>query len=126
MGWEKGGRYYTRSRKKGGRVMREYVGCGRVAELAAGLDALQRAHRQAERATRQAEKADLEALDADLNRLIELTDLVTRAALLAAGSRQHKRGAWRKRRGNHKRSDSEGPDRSPGIEPVCGACPERR
>jgi hypothetical protein len=50
MGWEtRGGRgwYYTRSEKRGGKVIREYGGGGSVGELAAAADALQRAQRQA-------------------------------------------------------------------------------
>ena len=33
MGWERG-RYYTRSKKVNGRVVREYVGTGQLAALA--------------------------------------------------------------------------------------------
>jgi hypothetical protein len=40
----------------------------------------------------------LSALDADLRALAEAIDVVARAALLAAGYRQHKRGEWRRRR----------------------------
>ena len=47
---------------------------------------------------RREEKAEVDALDADLKALTEVTDLVARAALLAAGFHQHKRGKWRKRR----------------------------
>jgi len=45
------------------------------------------------------EKAKLDVLDADIEALIESTDLLARAALVAAGYHQHKRGEWRKRRG---------------------------
>jgi hypothetical protein len=97
MGWERG--YYYRARKVNGRVVREYVGSGYVAELSAQMDAALRADREAERAAWREEKAGLERLDAEVERLVELTDLVARAALLAAGFHQHKRGEWRKRRG---------------------------
>jgi len=97
MAWVKG-RYYTRSRKVGGRVVREYVGAGRVGELAAQLDALERERRETERAVRRAERAELEALDVPLNELNDLADLLVRAALVAAGFHQHNRGEWRKRR----------------------------
>jgi multidrug efflux pump subunit AcrA (membrane-fusion protein) len=97
VGWEKG-RYYTRSKKVNGRVVREYVGFGRVAELAAELDAIERQQRQAERAALLAKRAELDALDAPLDDLNDLAELLARAALMAAGFCQHKRGEWRKRR----------------------------
>ncbi len=97
MGWEKG-RYYTRSKKVNGRVVREYVGFGRVAELAAELDAIKRQQRQAERDALLAKRAELDALDAPLDELNDLADLLARAALLAAGFHQHRRSEWRKRR----------------------------
>ena len=99
MGWERG-RYYTRSRKVNGRVVREYVGAGRVAELAAELDAIKREQRRLDALALRREKDGLAALDAELKALAEATDLLARAALLAAGFRQHKRGEWRKRRGH--------------------------
>jgi hypothetical protein len=98
MGWDKG-RYYTRSRKVNGRVVREYVGTGRVAELAAQLDALEREKRHLDALALRGEKDELSALDAQLKELSQQADLLARAALLAAGYHQHKRGEWRKRRG---------------------------
>jgi hypothetical protein len=97
MGWDKG-RYYTRSKKVNGRVLREYVGTGRVALLVAQMDALERQQREAERAVDQAKRAELDAIDATLNELNQLAEVVTRAALVAAGYRQHKRSEWRKQR----------------------------
>jgi hypothetical protein len=112
MAWKRG--YYYRVRKVGGRVVREYVGTGRVAELAAQLDAIERETREAEAAAWRAEKARLEALDADVAALIEVTDLAAAAALLAAGYHQHKRQWRRKRRDNSNRPD--GADGSAGVD----------
>ena len=97
MGWDKG-RYYTRSRKVNGRVVREYVGSGEVGELAARMDAVQREERAAKALEWRRQKADLAALDAELEALSDQVDLAARAALVAAGFHQHKRGEWRKRR----------------------------
>jgi hypothetical protein len=97
MGWDHG-RYYSRSKKLNGRVVREYIGGGRVSELVAQMDALEREQRHLDALALRAAKDDLAALDADLKALSEWVDLVARAALLAAGYRQHKRGEWRKRR----------------------------
>jgi hypothetical protein len=100
VGWEKG-RYYTRSRKVNGRVVREYCGTGELAELAAQIDAIKRADREAQREARRAEMDESDALDTSVKEIDELADLLARVALLAAGYRQHKRGEWRrKRRGN--------------------------
>jgi hypothetical protein len=99
VGWEKG-RYYTRSRKVGRRVVREYVGFGVVAEQAARRDAKRRRQREAARAAFQAARAELDALDARLDELNELADQLAAAALLAAGYHQHNRGEWRRKREN--------------------------
>jgi len=98
MGWERGGRYYTRSKKIGGRVIREYVGAGRVGELAAQLDELEREQRQLDRAEELARRGEMDALDSPLESFCDLTDSLVREALRAAGFHQHK-GHWRKRRG---------------------------
>jgi hypothetical protein len=98
MGWERG--YYYRVRKVSGRVVREYIGAGRVAELAAQVDALERDKRHLEAQELRQKKAELAALDDDMKALSQATDLVAQAALLAAGYHRHKRGEWRRRRDN--------------------------
>ena len=101
MGWETrrgSGRYYTRSRKVNGRVIREYVGTGLVAELAAQQDVEERAQRLAERKRLQQEAAQWTAAATPLMQLSQVLDGLTAAALITAGYHQHHRGAWRKRR----------------------------
>jgi hypothetical protein len=96
MGWERG--YYYRVRKVNGRVVREYIGAGRVAELAAQVDALERDKRQLEAQELRQKKAELAALDDDIKALSNTTEVLAQAALLVAGYHRHKRGEWRKRR----------------------------
>ena len=108
MGWEtrkRGGRYYTRSRRVNGAVVREYIGSGRVAELVAEADALERRQRQFQR---EEEEEELQAMleeweeaDAPLRDLDNLCDALVRTALEGAGYHNHK-GEWRKRRGKEK------------------------
>jgi hypothetical protein len=87
-------------------VVREYVGHGRVVESLAKRDALERDKRRMDAERQRAERAELETLDADLDALGKLVDMLARAALLAAGYHQHKRGEWRKRREHqHKRGE---------------------
>jgi hypothetical protein len=100
MGWEKrkrGGLYYTRSKKVGGRVVREYVGGGTLGQIAALQDAQERRLREDEAALWKEERERLEALLAPVEQLYEATEILYRAALLAAGFRRHQRGEWRKR-----------------------------
>ena len=100
MGWEtrqRGGRYYTRSRRAGGRVVREDIGIGPTAELAALLDERVREEREAAAAAWRAERARLEALDEPVTELCALTDALAAAVLLLSGCHQHKR-EWRRRR----------------------------
>ena len=95
---ERGGLYYTRSRKEGGRVIREYVGGGVLGELAARMDAEKRRRREEEAAAWREERERLEGLVGLLDEFCEDLEAVTRAALIAAGFRRHKRGEWRRRR----------------------------
>ena len=100
MGWDKDGRYYTRSRRENGRVVREYIGAGETAELLAQMDATERHERRIDREVERGVRERIGAMDAAVAELNELADLLVAAAMLAAGFRQHNRGNWRKRRGN--------------------------
>ena len=98
MSWEQrggGGRYYTRSRREDGRILREYVGSGPLAELMALADENDRRRREEEARAWREEREDLERLDGGAGELCELAELLNRAALLYAGYRQHNRGECR-------------------------------
>jgi hypothetical protein len=95
---ERGGLYYTRSRKEDGKVVREYLGGGVLGELAARLDSERRRKRQEEEASRREERERLDALSAPVEELYEAAEVIARAALLASGYRRHNRGEWRKTR----------------------------
>jgi hypothetical protein len=100
MAWERrgNGSYYYTAQRVGGRVVKRYVGTGRLAELAAQLDAVTRERDAHEADERRRVRDELAALAAALAPLNELADLLTAAALLAAGFHRHHRGPWRKRR----------------------------
>jgi hypothetical protein len=101
MSWEQrggSGRYYTRSRSEGGRIVREYVGSGPIAEFTALRDEAERRRREEEARAWREEREDLERLDGMAGEMCELAELLARAALVSAGYRQHNRGEWRKPR----------------------------
>ena len=100
MAWEsreRGERYYTRSRKVDGRVVREYVGGGIVGELAARKDAEERERREVEAAEGSVEVQRLEELAAPVVELCEVAEILAQAHLIAGGCYRHK-GEWRRRR----------------------------
>lgn len=99
MAWEtrKGrGHYYTRSKRVGGRVVREYVGTGPGAEAEASADASKRSRRLAEREDWNRRRAELEATSEVVERFVAGVRAFTRSTLEAAGYRQHNRGEWRR------------------------------
>jgi hypothetical protein len=100
MAWESrsgSGRYYTRSRRVNGKIVREYIGHGPIAEATYNADLLARQHRETERnAFDAARMADAER-DGQLDSFNDLSKTVTDALLLLAGFHFHKRGEWRKR-----------------------------
>ena len=103
MAWERrvrGGWYYTRSRRVGGRVVREYVGGGLVGEMAAAADAASRADAQRKAQVWRERRARLEAASEISGRFSDAVDGLARGALVIAGYHQHHRGEWRKVRGH--------------------------
>ena len=95
---ERGGLYYTRSRRVGGLIVREYVGTGPLAEFAANLDAEERRQREQEARAWKEEQERMEALTAPVEELCEGVEVLARATLLVSGYHRHNRGEWRKRR----------------------------
>ena len=97
MGWDRG-RYYTRSRKVAGRVVREYVGTGAIGRLAAEEDAATREAKRVERAAEAARRAEIAEADGALYASLRGLDTLSGALLALAGFYRHHRGAWRRRR----------------------------
>ena len=103
MAWEKrerGGHYYTRSRRspEDGRVLREYVGSGPLAEIAAEEDRTKRELAEAERRREKEELERLKALIAPVLEISEAAEILAHAHLIAAGYHRHK-GEYRRARG---------------------------
>jgi hypothetical protein len=103
MGWESrggNGPYYTRSKKVNGRVVREYIGRGRVGELVAAMDARERQQHTAQADADRRLIEEYEKAERLLAELCNSIDTLTRAVLYASGYHQHKHGEWRHKRGN--------------------------
>ncbi len=101
MGWETrkgGGSYYTRSKREGGRVVREYVGSGESAQLIAQMDELEQEQRAAQRELARIRRGESDTLDALTREFYDQVEAVLRAALAEAGYHRHARGPWRKHR----------------------------
>lgn len=102
MAWEtreRGSSYYYRSRwdASRGRVKKEYVGTGYAVGLAARLDELKRAEREAEAEAHKAERERLQETTAFLGEMEKATEVLVRAHLLAGGLKC-RRGEWRRPR----------------------------
>lgn len=95
--------YWYRSKREGGRVVREYMGRGEVAMRGARLEALDAQRfdeeRREERARLEEAQAQARAVDAPVVRLGALADGVMRQVLEAGGYHLHARSQWRKKRG---------------------------
>lgn len=100
MAWEKrkrGGRYFTRSVRINGRVVRFYFGAGPVAEAVAALDAQKRTERATRLKAVAEEQACVEQIEAELEALDDLCRDLVHASMEEAGYHEH-RGQWRRYR----------------------------
>ncbi|MBL8797204.1 MAG: hypothetical protein JNM56_25100 [Planctomycetia bacterium] len=109
MSWEhRNGRlYYTRSRRQAGRIVREYIGTGPVAEAAAQADAQRRAARLNQRELEHAERSAWTAAEAAARTATDLVTQLFRASLLGASFRLHARSEWRRRKDAHDHNDAD-------------------
>jgi hypothetical protein len=99
MGWEArpSGRFYYRSRRVGGRVLKTYLGNGPAARLAALMDGEAEGLRRAEAAAIAAERARVGPAEEAIARLEAACELVLEATLTAAGYHRVDHGPWRRR-----------------------------
>jgi hypothetical protein len=97
VAWDKN-RYYSRSFKVNGRIIRQYIGGGETGRLAALHDQERRELIKLRREAANRLMSDLNAIDKVVTALCQRAELAARAAMCAAGYYQHHRGEWRKRR----------------------------
>lgn len=98
MTWCRQGRYFYRSRRVGGRVVSEYLGCGAIGQAAARRDEERRAQALAAREGDRIAQEEARALEAALHDLARVSDALLAETLTAAGYHRHHRGEWRLRR----------------------------
>ena len=92
------GRYFYRSRRRGSRVVREYLGSGTVGQLAAEFYGVEEAERREERRACQQQIEFDSRLEQNLQTVTDAIKGLTEAVLLCSGHHNHK-GQWRKLRG---------------------------
>ncbi len=122
MPWERrtrGGRYYTRAWRAGGRLRSRYVGGGVLGEVAANADAITRAERTEAAVEWAATRAALARADAPLTDFNKAVEGIARGSLYAAGFRQHHRAEWRRRRNTmNVANETSEPTRMPAVASV--------
>ena len=99
MGWEHRGRgaYFYRSRRIDGRAVKEYLGCGPVAEAAAQEDMERRAARAREQQAEQQQRQVYDTAYDQLATMVHETTAILETALLTAGYHRPCRGKWRRK-----------------------------
>ncbi len=97
MGWERRGdtMWFYHPRRVDGRVVKDYLGCGQAAQLAADLIAEARDGRAAINQARKAEQDRLDHLDGAVDQLDRACAMMAQATLTAGGltdARRRRRG----------------------------------
>lgn len=92
------GKYFVRAFRRGGRIVREYVGSGWLAECAAAVDELERLRRAQRSAARSIEVEQLDMLDKVVADYAKTVEVAAGENLALAGYKCHQRGEWRKTR----------------------------
>jgi hypothetical protein len=97
MAWEKHGdrTYFYRSVRCDGQVKKVYYGGGPAGQLAAQVEALRRAERQAEENIRRTARDQLDAAVALTRDLARWCEFLAAGTLLAAGFHRPNRHSWR-------------------------------
>jgi hypothetical protein len=99
VAWESRGqnRFYYRKRRRGRRVVSEYVGADELAEALALNDCLERMEREQAHADVRSEQTQERLVDAQLDQVLAHVRALASVALLINGYHEH-RGQWRKER----------------------------
>jgi hypothetical protein len=99
VAWERRGSnlYYYQSKRVNGRVRKNYVGAGEVAQAIAHADEAIRQSRAAQSERARVELEEARTLASAGEELWEAADILAVAQLVAAGYHRHK-GQWRMRR----------------------------
>ena len=99
MAWERRGSnlYYYQSKRTDGRVRKNYVGTGEVAQAIAHADETIRRSRAAQSERARVELEEARTLAWAGEEFCEAADILAVAELVAAGYHRHK-GQWRRRR----------------------------
>ena len=101
MAWEqrRGGKYFYRSFRSGGKVQKTYFGRGSQATAAEQEMAEARARRESDRQAVRQLQAALMPLDVAADEIDAGADILLGALLHGCGFHEH-RGAWRRKRGS--------------------------
>ena len=89
--------YYYRNKRVDGKVVREYIASGHLAEIAAGQDARQREQRLARREAEVNRRRAYDSARVPLLDLAAQTETLTHALLIIAGYHRQNRGPWRRK-----------------------------